>query len=167
MLVPENAAVPANMHADSNETGVAIDADAVGLEILDLNPLSVFRQYGDFNCSLRRIPGELRAIGFRHGKQYRSEVSGPPFSIGMQTGVAEMLRQNGIGHEKAKAASVLSPMFRKKAVSGKQISSRCSQDHTTNNVNTAVPSSYRAFIDAKEENGLNNPSAGFRIEEKT
>lgn len=72
-----------------------------------------------------------------------------------------MLRQNGIGHEKAKATSVLSSMFRKKAVLGKQISSRCSQDHTTNNVNTTGPSLYRVFIDAKEENGLNNPSADF------
>ena len=156
MLVPEDPAIPADMRTDGDEAGVAVDADAVGLEVLDLDPLAVLRQDGDFNCCFRSIWGVLRDAGFGHGKQCRSEISGPPFSIGMQTGVAEMLRQNGIGHEKAKAASVLSPIFRKRAVSGKQISSRCSQDHTTNNVNTAGPSLYRAFTDAKEENGLNN-----------
>ena len=57
MLVPEDPAIPADMRTDGDEAGVAVDADAVGLEVLDLDPLAVLRQDGDFNCCFRSIWG--------------------------------------------------------------------------------------------------------------
>ena len=64
MLVPEDPAIPADMRTDGDEAGVAVDADAVGLEVLDLDPLAVLRQDGDFNCCFRSIWGVLRDAGF-------------------------------------------------------------------------------------------------------
>jgi hypothetical protein len=67
------------MDADCDESGMAVNADTVGLEDLDLNTLVSFRSDDDFGSGIGDVYGHNKLTGIE---------TGAPFDLGLEDDAA-------------------------------------------------------------------------------